>query len=154
MNELVAQTGVAARTIREYMRLGILPRPEGYGMAARYSREHLLRLWAIASLRADGFLLDQVKARLAQMTPRQLAKYAPRPPRAEEEEAPPPAPEPEPANEKALEKTPAEAPSLPNATRWVIAPLLPGLALMVRDDASPIVRRAAAEIAERYGATE
>jgi hypothetical protein len=41
---------------------------------------------------------------------------------------------------------------LPDGPRWILAPLLPGMVLMVRDDAAPLVRRAAAEIVERYGA--
>jgi hypothetical protein len=42
---------------------------------------------------------------------------------------------------------------LPAGARWIIAPLLPGLALMVREDTSSVVRRIAREIAEQYGAT-
>lgn len=40
---------------------------------------------------------------------------------------------------------------LPDGPRWLPVPLLPGLALWVREDAAPIVRRTAAEIVRRYG---
>jgi DNA-binding transcriptional MerR regulator len=40
---------------------------------------------------------------------------------------------------------------LPDGPRWLLAPLLPGLALWIREDAAPIVRRTAAEILRRYG---
>jgi hypothetical protein len=45
----------------------------------------------------------------------------------------------------------ADAGSLPETPRWGIFPLLPGMALMVREDAAPIVRSAAAEILGRFG---
>jgi hypothetical protein len=40
---------------------------------------------------------------------------------------------------------------LPDGPRWVLVSLLPGMALMVRDDAAPVVRRAGAEIIDRFG---
>jgi DNA-binding transcriptional MerR regulator len=40
---------------------------------------------------------------------------------------------------------------LPDGPRWLPVPLLPGLALWVRDDAAPLVRRVASEIVRRYG---
>lgn len=40
---------------------------------------------------------------------------------------------------------------LPNGPRWLPISLLPGLALWMREDAAPIVRRTAAEIVRRYG---
>jgi DNA-binding transcriptional MerR regulator len=43
-----------------------------------------------------------------------------------------------------------EAP-LPEGARWVIVGLLPQLALMVGEGASPLVRRVAAEICKEYG---
>jgi hypothetical protein len=40
---------------------------------------------------------------------------------------------------------------MPEGSRFVLAALLPGLALMVSDDASPLVLRVAREICESYG---
>src|SRR5579863_4472112 len=82
ISQLVEQSGVAARTIREYIRLGMLPRPTGNGLAAVYGREHLLRLWVIVSLRAQGVLLQDIKGELARMTPREMGRYRPKPPPA------------------------------------------------------------------------
>jgi DNA-binding transcriptional MerR regulator len=156
IGDLVEQTGVAPRTIREYVRLEMLPRPTGLGPAALYTKRHLLLLSAIVRLRAEGMLLEDIKEQLAGMTPQQLARYAPKPP-------PKPAPEPPPAVEAAVKNEPAAPPkalempphrageSLPEGPRWVLVSLLPGMALMVRDDAAAIVRRAATEIIDRYG---
>ena len=59
--QLVEQTGVASRTLREWIRLELLPRPAGNGPAALYSGDHLLRIWAILGLRREGLGLSQTK---------------------------------------------------------------------------------------------
>ncbi len=41
---------------------------------------------------------------------------------------------------------------LPGGAHFVVAPVLPGLALMLRHDAAPLVKRIAGEILARYGA--
>ncbi|HEY8039561.1 MAG TPA: helix-turn-helix domain-containing protein [Polyangiaceae bacterium] len=171
MADLVEQTGVAPRTIREYVRLEILPRPRGTGPAALYSREHLLRLWAIVHFRAEGVQLDEIKKGLARMSLREIARFKPKapaptpaPPEAEapgQPGAPPPlGPDPEHAQLPPRGRAPradlaGAGPhgdeGLPDGPRWAIVALLPGMALMVRDDAPRIVRRAAREIIERYG---
>ena len=158
MEALVEQSGVAARTIRHWISLGLLPRPQGTGLAAVYSRDHLLRVWVVASLRRDGVRLEDIKGILATMTRQQMGKYRPEPPAAE-----PPA--------SAAPTLGFESPAPPrlgagvnddtrlatNGTampgrRYAVVPLLPGLILMVDEDAATIVRRAALEIIERYGA--
>ncbi|HEX8791745.1 MAG TPA: MerR family transcriptional regulator [Polyangiaceae bacterium] len=107
-----------------------------------------------------------------------LASTEPAPPQAPV--APPPAPTPATATDGAPASTPAlegepvtplprlpptgAAPReeleshasaddewLPDGPRWLPVPLLPGLALWVREDAAPVVRRTAAEIVRRYG---
>jgi DNA-binding transcriptional MerR regulator len=171
ISQLVEQCGVAARTIREYIRLGILPRPKGVGPAALYTREHVRRLWAVVALREQGVLLEDIKGMLATMTPREMAKYEPKPPVAEAPSERPPAADGAQASAgaHAFEAGAGAAPPhrlkgssrqdvelaartpLPGQ-RYSLIPLLPGMVLMVRDDAAEIVRRAAVEIVERYGA--
>jgi DNA-binding transcriptional MerR regulator len=166
MAELVEQSGCAPRTIREYIARQMLPRPRGAGPAAVYTRGHLLRLWAIAKLRQDGMLLDDIKDHLATMSTRDMARCKPQPPGPPAPEAPPPSVDPvlevspralgagEPAARRTSLRKAAHDDALADAPRWLLVSLLPGLALMVRDDAAPVVRNAAAEIVARFGAAQ
>ena len=54
IQELVTQSGVPRRTIYFYVQQGILPPPEGAGLAAHYNEEHLLRLQLIPLMRGQG----------------------------------------------------------------------------------------------------
>ncbi len=67
IQELVNQSGVPRRTIYFYVQQGILPPPEGAGLAAHYGEDHLLRLQLIPLLRQQGLRLDEIRARFAQM---------------------------------------------------------------------------------------
>jgi len=164
--DLAEATGISSRTIRYYVSLGFLPRPTGFGQGARYTRVHLHRLYAIRALRRQGLGLEDIGATLAKMTPREIRGYVPKTPRPPEPEARPPdlqaraeteqariAEEAKPPPRQAAQTTElSQSGDLPLGARWVIAPLLPGLALMVREDASAIVRRVATEIFEAYAA--
>jgi hypothetical protein len=46
---------------------------------------------------------------------------------------------------------PSDDAPLPAGPRWALLPLLPGMVLMVREDAASVVKRAASEIIDRYG---
>jgi DNA-binding transcriptional MerR regulator len=109
IEELVERTGVAARTIREHVRLGLLPPPVADGRPKLYSREHVLRLWVIVEGRRQGMRLQDIKAQLETMGPRDMARYEPK---ASPAPDPAPAPAPEPATrlEPALEAAPAPRP--------------------------------------------
>jgi DNA-binding transcriptional MerR regulator len=149
MAQLVAETGVAARTIRHWIALELLPKPAGVGPAALYSREHLQRIWAVLGLRREGLQLGAMKDVLDGMTPRQMARFRPQePPGAttprEDGEGGPAAPG------DALAATFDER--LPGRL-YAMVSLLPGLVLMVDEGASGLVRRTALEIVERYAAT-
>jgi DNA-binding transcriptional MerR regulator len=67
MADLEAQTGVSARTIRFYITQGLLPAARGRGVGATYGPGHLLRLKAIALLKAEHLPLDQIRTRLEGM---------------------------------------------------------------------------------------
>ena len=59
IQELVDLSGISRRNIYFYVQQGVLPAPQGAGLAARYGEEHLLRLRLIPLLRQDGLRLDQ-----------------------------------------------------------------------------------------------
>ncbi|MBN1370664.1 MAG: MerR family transcriptional regulator [Anaerolineaceae bacterium] len=67
IQELVAESGTPRRTIHFYTQQGILPPPQGAGLAARYGEEHLLRLRLIPLLRRRGMRLDQIRAEFARL---------------------------------------------------------------------------------------
>jgi DNA-binding transcriptional MerR regulator len=173
--DLVERSGLAPRTIRSYIALRIIPAPVVNGPAAVYGDEHLLRLVAATRMRAEGASLNAVAAKLGTMSLPQVRAYVrrtePRP-----ADPSPAAPQPAPAAEPPVldgepvstrRKLPrdgaaagadlvspwtSEGASLPPTAHWGIFPLLPGMALMVREDAAPIVKSAAAEILGRFGA--
>src|SRR5512135_3084938 len=67
IQELVTQSGVPRRTVYFYVQQGILPPPEGAGLAAHYGEDHLLRLQLIPLLRQQGLRLDEIRARFTKM---------------------------------------------------------------------------------------
>jgi DNA-binding transcriptional MerR regulator len=174
ISDLVARTGLAPRTIRSYIAKEIIPPPVGNGPAAVYNDEHLLRLVAATRMRAEGASLDAVAAKLRPMSLAQVRGYVRRT-EPQKEPAAPPAEQPSsPVEEPVTEGEPVpsakqlppvgagaratlasrawdESASLPPTPHWGIFPLLPGMALMVREDAAPIVKSAAAEILGRFG---
>jgi DNA-binding transcriptional MerR regulator len=179
IHELVELTGIAPRTIRDYIERGLAPRPEGVGPAAVYGEEHLVRLQLIVHLRARGAWKEQLAKDLPRWSLARCRRVlaaaeaervsaepsAPAPtPGASEPAAPDATPvlEGEPVSTRPrlppraarhLERRTAnEGSDLPEVPRWRVLPLLPQLALVLRDDASPVVRRIAAEIYQAYGA--
>lgn len=68
IQRLVQESGVTRRTIYFYVQQGVIPPPEGAGLAAYYTTEHLLRLQMIPLLRREGLRLDEIREQLAHMT--------------------------------------------------------------------------------------
>lgn len=64
IGEIADLAGVSRRTIRFYVQSELLPPPNGVARGARYSREHLQRLFDIASLQNDGLTLEGIKKHL------------------------------------------------------------------------------------------
>ncbi|MFO0609804.1 MAG: helix-turn-helix domain-containing protein [Polyangiales bacterium] len=129
---LAKAVGLRVPTIHHYLQQGLLPHPPRRGPATAYTEEHLLRLRAVRKMRMRGLTLARIKAKLTAMSLDQV--------RAMVEPPPPPAP---------------VAPSAsvdPAAERWERATLVPGLELMVRADAGPLVLRLAREIMATYRA--
>jgi DNA-binding transcriptional MerR regulator len=69
---LVKASGVARRTIYFYVQQGLLPPPEGAGLAAYYTGQHLTRLQLIPILREQGLRLDEIRQRFSHMTPEEM----------------------------------------------------------------------------------
>jgi DNA-binding transcriptional MerR regulator len=65
MDELQALSGVARRTIRYYIELGLLDGPTGETRAAFYTWRHLQQLLEIRRLTEEGLSLERVRQRLA-----------------------------------------------------------------------------------------
>lgn len=76
IQELVQISGVPRRTIHFYVQQGILPPPDGAGLAARYNADHLARLRLIPVYRAQGLRLDDIRARFRSMHPESLRQQA------------------------------------------------------------------------------
>jgi DNA-binding transcriptional MerR regulator len=150
MGELVERSGASARTIREYIRRGLLERPQGEGPAARYTEKQLLQASVIARSAARGELLDDIHERIRGWTLQKLRAAATRMERDEADQ------EPHENSAPAAESSAAlttEIADLPPGVRYTFVPLVPGLVLLVSDDASPLARRLAGEIHDRYRTT-
>lgn len=72
VGELAEKAGVTRRTIHYYIGRGLIPPPEGEGLGAVYSDEHLYRIMLIKKLQ-DSFLpLDEIRKRTAGMDLREI----------------------------------------------------------------------------------
>jgi DNA-binding transcriptional MerR regulator len=72
IQKLVRESGIPRRTIHFYVQQGILPPPQGAGLAAFYTEDHLLRLRLVPVMRQEGLRLDEIRERLAKMTPEEM----------------------------------------------------------------------------------
>jgi DNA-binding transcriptional MerR regulator len=63
-DELAALSGMPRRTIRYYIQLGLVDRPEGETRAAFYTWQHLNQLLRIRELTEQGVSLDRISQRL------------------------------------------------------------------------------------------
>jgi len=73
IGDLEAETGFNQRTIRYYITQGLLAPAHGRGPSATYDLGHLLRLRMIALLKAAYRPLDEIRARLAELSDREIA---------------------------------------------------------------------------------
>ena len=73
MSALEAESGVSARTIRYYIAEGLLQPAYGRGPSAVYDADHLLRLKYIQRLKDERLPLNEIRERLNQLTPDDLA---------------------------------------------------------------------------------
>jgi DNA-binding transcriptional MerR regulator len=170
--DLIEQSGLPDRTIRNYLARGLIPRPRGHGLAAEYDEEHLVRAVAIGRMRGQGMHIDAITERIADWTTAKFKRFvAKTEPPAEPAPSPPSPPPPPPAEPQPLlgevvprarlrgrdahreiEETDDDD-ALPQAPAWRIFSLVTGLGLMVDVDAPPVVHRIALEILAKYGQT-
>lgn len=134
---LEQQSGVAARTLRHWIRLKVLPKPMGRGRAARYDDRHLVRAIVARQLRTTRASLPSIAKRIASMTDAELQTHAQREAHAASIAA-------------GVVPSPPPAPSYP-ATHWELVTLLDGLVLMVNTTKGPLIRRIADDIYRHYG---
>ena len=65
LDELCKLTAFPKRTVRYYIQLGLVSRPEGDGRAARYTNTHLSQLLRIKELSVAGVSLERIREVLA-----------------------------------------------------------------------------------------
>lgn len=134
IHEVQSATGVEPRTLRHWIKQGLIPKPLGRGPAARYTDEHVLRIRAVCHLRTQIRSLRAIRARLASLTPEQLASLVPPPPRPTTPEGVP---------------LPPPTPDYPYRAYQYVA-LMPGLGLLVAEDGGELLHRIAGEIHRHY----
>jgi DNA-binding transcriptional MerR regulator len=61
LDELCVLTDLSKRTVRYYVQLGLVNRPEGETRAAKYSPQHLEQLLLIKKWTAAGVSLDRIR---------------------------------------------------------------------------------------------
>lgn len=158
IDELAHKANVSPRTIRYYVQRGLLPAPEFRGKDTAYGHAHLLRLRAIKRLQQSHLPLDEIQARIASASERDLERIA----SGDAEDArrspspAPPAPPKAPVSGSPYRfpgyQDPLPGPATPLASEtWERVRIAPGLELHLRGDAGPEARRVAREILSQYG---
>lgn len=142
IRDLMTATGLTRRAIRYYAKRRLLPAATGRGSGANYGEEHLLRLRAIQRLQRERLSLAQIRARLAKLSPAELAELA-----ATEGGT---SIEPRQAKGASGSSPAVQSGHFPGAERWERIALLPGLELHVQSTGGPLVLRTAEEIRQRY----
>jgi DNA-binding transcriptional MerR regulator len=154
IQELVNASGVPRRTIYFYVQQGLLPPPQGAGLAAYYTPAHLLRLQLIPVLRRQGLRLDEIRRRFGEMTEEEMrrelaAQEAARQIAEKKEPYPPGAPVAftpliRPAEAETSPRLPlSPSPHLPSPAfprPFLHYPLPAGITLVAPDDLSPTDR--------------
>ncbi len=62
IDELVQVAGISKRTLKYYIQLGLVDRPIGETVSARYTINHIEQLKTIKNLQAQGFSLSRIAA--------------------------------------------------------------------------------------------
>ncbi len=60
IDELVQVAGISKRTLKYYIQLGLVDRPIGETVSARYTINHIEQLKTIKNLQAQGFSLSRI----------------------------------------------------------------------------------------------
>ncbi|HEX2730156.1 MAG TPA: MerR family transcriptional regulator [Polyangiaceae bacterium] len=144
--DLAQLTGLSPRLITHYVATHLVEAPEFHASDTRYQRVHLLRLLAVRPLKAQGLKIAALRARLNDWGAPGVEEFVRGLPLSDVVrralgwvEAPKLSPQPDPAVAVIGE-------------RWQRVVILPGLELLLRDDARPIVREVAARVLEQFQA--
>ncbi len=161
LHDLAEEAGVAPRTVRYYVQRGLLPAPEFRGKDTAYGREHLLRLHVIKRLQQAHLPLDEIQARLANVTEAELLRLT-------QTDIPAPVPFEEPRDTFTGEKQghpyrasarqddgvrSPEPFSTPRETTARLYHLAPGVELLVRDELPATSHALVRDILNRYSTT-
>jgi DNA-binding transcriptional MerR regulator len=65
LDELAALAGLPRRTVRYYLQVGLLPRPDGVGRGPHYGPRHAEQLLAIRKWQDAGLSLERIRELLA-----------------------------------------------------------------------------------------
>jgi DNA-binding transcriptional MerR regulator len=74
--ELLAMTGIPVRNVYFYVQRGLIPHSIGFGPAARYTYEHVVRLLVLQKLKRRQMTLREIKVFLDGLTVRELHRIA------------------------------------------------------------------------------
>ena len=145
ITQLAQVTGVSSRTMRSWIKAGLVPAPVFRGSRTRYGRVHLLRVLAVKQLRAEFLTVPQIKRQLAAASVEDVERLAHR---ADTRHALGGTASPDAAAAVPATYHPPADPTYP-AERWEKVVLLPGLEIHVRNE--PVLRRIAQEIFTHFG---
>lgn len=135
MQSLQTASAVPARTLRSWVRAGVLARPHGSGRGARYDESHLLRARVARQLRTERLSLRAIRKRMSGLSDADLRALLPTRTGAPSPDAVPAPPAP---------------PRYPSTT-WETVRLMDGLVLMVDAGRGMLLRRVADDIYRHYG---
>lgn len=123
--DVMARSGLPDRTIRNYIKRGLLPRPVGHGLAAEYDEDHMVRAVTIGRLRGEGIPIEAIADQIGGWKTSQFKRFVARTnPEEPAEAAPAPAPVASAPTPAAHAYPPAQSASAPVAS----APVAPARA--------------------------
>ena len=130
--ELCEAAGIGPRTLARWVAAGVITAATFRGPATRYDARQMAQARAVRALLSQGKTLAAIARVTSKASLDELHRIAPPP-------APPAAPQPPPSHD-----------AIPGMQRQRVVELLPGLSLVLRDDATTFVTSVAAEIVARY----
>lgn len=136
--------GMTPAGLKQWHRLGVVPRPPFHGPRTRYPRALAARVVAVRKLRQQGLGLEAAGQRLGAMSDAEVSVFV----------GPPWFPvTPEQAAGAVLARTPPLPPAYP-ARGWHRVVLVPGVELWVDAEGPAALRQLAARVWEHFGSPE
>jgi len=124
IQELSELTGLPRRTIHFYVQQEIIPPPEGAGLGAYYTDNHLLRLKLVPVLRQQGLRLDDIREKFQGVGEAELGKLY----------------------QRSDQKAPKPVPSKPAQQNYTHYQLPAGVVLMAPATLNPLEHQKLAEL--------